>query len=391
MTQLSQEPILRRRSHAGILRWVDRLTQAVVTGGALSMAGLLLLLIVVVMMGAMPAIQKFGWSFFWNSKWSATKQNFGAWPLIVGTLKTSAIALFISLPISIGSALFLTKIAPKVRFQPWMIVALSNVFAVCTFFFIDEIISLLLFRLLQGGLWMALLLIVFAVPSYIAAYFLGRILLKHFVLVTSFLIELLAAIPSIAYGLWGIFVLVPFMQSTVQPAFGNTLGKLPWIGQFFDDSGMGGTGIFTAGLVLSIMITPIMTSIIRDVLLVAPPELEQGALGLGATWWQATKLVLGYSRTGIFGAVILGFGRAVGETMAVTMVIGNSNSSEASFFSQGYSIASKIANQFNNADTDGEIAALIYAAFVLLIMTTFINGLARLMVMRLALRAQRRK
>jgi phosphate transport system permease protein len=128
----------------------------------------------------------------------------------------------------------------------------------------------------------------------------------------------------------------------------------------------------------------------RDVLKVAPPELEQGALGLGATWWQATRLVLGFSAMGLFGAVILGFARAIGETMAVTMVVGNSIDMEKTVLSPGYTIASILANQFNNADTAAEKQALIYAAFVLLVITTLINAVARLMVMRVAARGKRR-
>jgi phosphate transport system permease protein len=172
----------------------------------------------------------------------------------------------------------------------------------------------------------------------------------------------------------------------------STIGTWPYIGPFFDNTENYGVGfnIFSAGVVLAIMVTPIMTAIIRDVLLVAPPELEQGALGLGATWWQATRLVLGYSKMGIFGAIILGFARAVGETMAVTMVVGNGHQIATSLFSGGFSIASKLANQFRNSDTEGEVQALIYAAFVLLIITLLINSIARLMVMRLATRAKRR-
>jgi phosphate transport system permease protein len=271
---------------------------------------------------------------------------FGAAPVIYGTLITSLIALVISFPVSMGSAIFLTKLAPKLRIPIPRINAKGE----------------------RSFVWIS--------P--------GRV-----VTVTSFLIELLAAIPSIAYGLWGVFVLVPFMQSTIQPAIGNSIGNLPVIGQFFQDSGIG-YNLFTAGLILSIMVTPIMTAIIRDVLSVAPPELEQGALGLGATWWQATRLVLGFSRMGILGAVILGFARAIGETMAVTMVIGNTLEIDRSILSPGQTIASLLANQFREADSDVQLHALIYTAFLLLVITTLINGIARVLVMRAAMRARRR-
>lgn len=340
-------PAGRKRSNAGMLKAIDRVTHASAMAGALAMTGLLLLLFCVVGNGAWPAMQKLGPMFLWNGRWSVSKQDFGAYPLIYGTLVSSAVALAIAFPVSLGSAIFLTKLAPKLR------IPIPN-------FRRDSDAQLA---------WVS--------P-------------RHILTVVSFLIELLAAIPSIAYGLWGIFVLVPFMQSTVQPAIGNTLGHLPVVGQLFENSVGMGQNLFTAGLILSIMVTPIMTAIMRDVLAVAPPELEQGALGLGATWWQATRLVLGFSAMGLFGAVILGFARAIGETMAVTMVVGNSIDMEKTVFSPGYTIASILANQFNNADTSAEKQALIYAAFVLLVITTVINGVARLMVMRVARRARRR-
>ncbi len=336
----------RQRSSARWLRFLDGMTQSAAVGGALVMVGLLVLLLVVVAHGAMPAIHKFGWSFLWTSRWSPTKGIFGALPVIYGTLVTSLIALIISFPISVGSAIFLTKLAPKLR------IPIPN------------------FRGHSD-----------AQLSWISP--------RHIVMVTSFLIELLAAIPSIAYGLWGVFVLVPFMQKTLMPALAGTLGHLPLVGGLFLNIGIG-YNIFTAGLILAIMVTPIMTAIIRDVLSVAPPELEQGALGLGATWWQATRLVLGFSKLGILGGVILGFARAIGETMAVTMVIGNSADIDTTLMAPGQSIASLLANQFINADTDAEKHALIYVAFVLLVITTLINGIARVMVMRVSGKARRK-
>jgi len=237
------EPLLitsRKRSNAGMLKFIDRFTHASAMGGALAMTGLLLLLFCVVAYGAWPAMQKLGLAFLWNNRWSVSKQNFGAYPLIYGTLVSSTVALVISFPISLGSAIFLTKLAPKLR------IPIPN-------FRRDSDAQLA---------WVS--------P-------------RHIVTVVSFMIELLAAIPSIAYGLWGIFVLVPFMQSTVQPAMANTLGHLPLVGQYFENSVGMGQNLFTAGLILSIMVTPIMTAIMRDVLAVTPPELEQGALGLGAT------------------------------------------------------------------------------------------------------------
>jgi phosphate transport system permease protein len=342
---LAAEPA-RRRSSARALAAVDRITQGSALGGALLMVGLLILLLAVIGHGAMPAIRQFGWEFLTTSRWSAAKEKFGALPVIYGTLVSSLIALLIAVPISLGSAIFLTKLAPKLR------IPLPN------------------FR--RGT---------DAQLTWVSP--------RHVVAVTSFLIELLAAIPSIAYGLWGVFVLVPFMQNTVQPALSHTLGHLPLLGPFFAES-FTGYSVLTASLILSIMVTPIMTAIIRDVLAVAPPELEQGALGLGATWWQATRLVLGYSKMGILGAVILGFARAIGETMAVTMVIGNTMTMEKSLLEGGYTIASLLANQFREADSDILRHALVYTAFVLLVITTLINGVARVLVMRAAARGRRK-
>ncbi len=342
------------RRHANIawLRVLDRLTYSSAIGGALVMIALLLLLLAVMAHGAWPAFQKFGFSFITGTTWSphpphaddmpAPPQEFGARTAIMGTLLTSIIALVISFPISLCSAIFLTKLAPKLR----VMIPVRGAAA-------------------TGG------------PRF------KSVSLRHGVTVTSFMIELLAAIPSIAYGLWGVAVLVPFMQGLQKTAFVKSLAHLPTVGQFFQNYGYG-TNIFTAGLILSIMVTPIMTAITRDVLQVAPPELEQGALGLGATWWQATRMVLGFSKMGILGAVILGFARAIGETMAVTMVIGNSIDADPSLFSSGQSIASLLAVQFRNADTAGEVQALIYAAFMLLVITTVINGMARAMIVRVA-------
>ncbi len=299
---------------------------------------LLAVLSVAVFYGALPSMRSFGFSFLTTSQWNPVKESFGARPVIEGTLVTALLAILISVPISIGSALFLTKLAPKIR------IPFPNL----------KRNSATKFTLYSP---------------------------RHLVMVASFLIELLAAIPSIAYGFWGVSVLVPVMQTYVQPWMAGTLGKVPGIGSLFQNMGPG-SNLFTAAVVLSIMVTPIMTAIIRDVLLVAPVELEQGALGLGATWWQATRLVLNYSKLGIIGAIILGFARAIGETMAVTMVVGNSMTTPTSLFSPGQTIASLLANQFAEADSDAFVHALIYSAFVLLVITTLINGIARVMVMR---------
>ncbi len=166
---------------------------------------------------------------------------------------------------------------------------------------------------------------------------------------------------------------------------GLYLSHIPYVGSIFEDSGTG-TNLLSAGIILAIMVTPIITAITRDVLRTVPPELEQGAYGLGATWWQATKVVLSYAKMGIFGAVILGFARAIGETMAVTMVIGNATTRDRSLLAPGQTIASLLANQFQEADKPSYVSALVYAALLLLLITTLINGFARLMIVRVARR-----
>ncbi len=327
---------LRRRTSSTWLRFLDRLTYTTALCGALTMVGLLILILGVICKGAWPAINAFGWSFLTTTAWGSRDGRFGILPAIYGTLVTSSLALFLALPVSLGSAVFLTKLAPKVQIP---------------------------LPTLSGIIWVR--------P-------------RMLVVVTSFLIELLAAIPSIVYGLWGIAVLAPAMKDYIQPILVRTLGNLPLIGQKFQIGQDTGNNVLTAAIILAIMIIPIMTAIIRDVISVAPPELEQGALGLGATWWQATRLVLNFSKMGIVGAVILGFARAIGETMAVAMVIGNGKGME-SLLDPGRTITSLLANQFQDAPE-----ACIYAAAILLLITTVINGVARVMIMRVAMKGRRK-
>jgi phosphate transport system permease protein len=191
----------------------------------------------------------------------------------------------------------------------------------------------------------------------------------------SFLIELLAAIPSIVYGLWGIFVMVPWLRITVEPFLGKTLGFLP----LFKGPAYG-FGMLAAGLILAIMVLPIITSISRDVLKSIPDIYREAALGIGATRWETTRIILKSARSGILGATLLGLGRAVGETMAVTMVVGNRPEIAASLFAPGYSMASVLANEFTEATGDLYLEALIELGLVLFLLTILINGLARLVI-----------
>jgi phosphate transport system permease protein len=195
----------------------------------------------------------------------------------------------------------------------------------------------------------------------------------------SFIIELLAAIPSVIIGLWGIFILAPFIRDYLAPPLSTYLGFLPLF-----QGPMYGLSMLTGGVILAIMIIPITSSISREAILTVPAHQKEGALALGATGWETTRIaVLPYARSGIFGAVILGFGRAIGETMAVTMVIGNSPLISASLFSPSYTMASVIANEFVEATSKLYISSLVEIGFLLLLVSVMINIAARILIWKL--------
>lgn len=198
----------------------------------------------------------------------------------------------------------------------------------------------------------------------------------------SFLVDLLAAVPSVVYGLWGIFVLIPLLRSAVIPFFRDTLhlGATPlFSGPTY------GPSMFAAGIILAIMILPYISAVSREVLLAVPRSQREAALALGATKWETIwGAVLPYARSGIIGGVILGLGRALGETMAVTMLIGNRHEISASLLAPGYTMASLIANQFSEATNDLHLSALMAVGFVLFVVTLIVNALARWLVWRVA-------
>jgi phosphate transport system permease protein len=196
----------------------------------------------------------------------------------------------------------------------------------------------------------------------------------------SFLIELLAAIPSVIYGLWGIFGLAPFLRLTIQPFLAKYLGFLPiFQGEFY------GVGMLTAGIILSIMIIPTISSVSREVFLAVPFTQREAAIALGATPWETIRLaVLGYGRSGVWGAMILGLGRALGETMAVTMVIGNRPEISASLFAPSYTMASVIANEFTEATSNLYLSALVEIGLALFLVTLLVNILARVLIWRVS-------
>lgn len=284
---------------------------------AIGVAVLLLTIAVRVGTDATPAIQKFGLGFLSTSRWSVNEGIFGALTQIYGTLVTSFLALLLAVPIGIGVALFLSEDFLPPRIQQPIV----------------------------------------------------------------FMVELLAAIPSVVYGLWGIFVLIPILRP-----FGLWLNStFGWIPIF--STAPAGPGIYAAGIILAIMILPIIAAISRDALAAVPSELRQAAYGLGATRWEAIfKVLLPAAFSGIVGGVMLALGRAMGETMAVTMVIGNVDTiRSASILSQGSTVASLLANQF--AEAGGlQVGALMYAALVLFALTLVVNVLAEWIVRRFSMK-----
>jgi phosphate transport system permease protein len=196
----------------------------------------------------------------------------------------------------------------------------------------------------------------------------------------SFLIEFLAAIPSIAYGIWGLFVVAPFLQNYMEPPLDRFFNFFPFLRFLHSDGGLTGRDMFSAGLILGIMVIPIITAISRDVLRAVPRIQIEGTQALGATWWQSSWAMLRYGRSGLFGAVMLGLARAAGETMAVAMVIGNAIQINSSIFKPAQTMASLLANEFAEASTDMHRSALIEVALVLLVMSLIFNVVARYLV-----------
>jgi len=261
-----------------------------------------------------PLFREVGiFDFVFSNEWVPNKNQFGALPLVVGTLITSAIALGIGVPIAVAAALYVTELCPR-RFQQPLII----------------------------------------------------------------LVELLAAVPSVVYGLWGVFVLIPKLKPAEQ-WFSDTFAFLPFVG-----GPVAGPNYFIAGLILAIMILPIVSAISREVISTVPVEHKEAALALGATRWEMLRIaVLPYSRAGISGAAMLGLGRAIGETIAATLVIGNAAEIGDSIFSQGYTLAAVVANEFGEAASDPlHRAALIAAGLVLFVLTLVVNALARSFVLR---------
>lgn len=235
--------------------------------------------------------------------------------------------------------------------------------------------------LIYGTLLSSFVALLIAVPlSLGVAIFLTEFAPMRLRQPIAFVIGLLAAIPSVVYGLWGIFVMIPLLRTSVYPVLERVLGFLP-----FFKGPVYGPSMLSAGIILAIMVMPYIISVSREVLLAVPGAQREAALALGATRWEAVRTaVLPYARSGIIGAIILGLGRALGETMAVTMLIGNRHDISASLFAPGYTMAAAIANEFAEAVGDMHLAALAYVALVLFVVTVLVNAGARLLIWRVA-------
>ncbi len=289
--------------------------------GAFRLTSLAFALSVLVITGAIaielfvrsaPARHAFGWSFLSTSTWDPVFSHFGALPFIYGTLATTFIALAIAVPLGLGAAVCLAELMP------------------------------------HRGVADAL----------------------------TFLIELLVAVPSVVYGLVGVFVLVPIMREFGTP-IANTLSFIPFLaGPVY------GVGLLTAGIVLAVMIVPFIIALGREVLLAVPQSQREGALALGATRWETVRhVVVPYARSGIMGAIFLALARALGETMAVTMVIGNRPEIATSLFAPAHTMAAVLANEFAEATSDIHLAALVEVGLVLFGITLVVNAVARLMIL----------
>jgi phosphate transport system permease protein len=281
-------------------------------------AGVILSLV----LGAMPTIKQFGFSFFTSDAWNPVTEQFGALASIYGTLITSALAMLIAVPVGIGIAIFLTEICPRPLRRP-----------------------------------------------------------------IGIAIELLAGIPSIIYGIWGLFVFAPAFQQTLQPWIIAAFGHLPFLQNLFAGPPYG-IGIFTASLILSIMILPFISAVTRDVFETVPPMLKEAAYGLGCTTWEVMwRVVLPFARAGVVGGAMLALGRALGETMAVTFVIGNAHHIQGSLFAPGTTISATIANEFTEAVGPLYVSSLIEMGLILFFITFVVLACAQIMLRTLERRA----
>jgi len=300
----------------------DLVFRSVAKGSAILVLLILSGVAVSLVIGAWPALSKFGPAFLGTESWNPVTENFGALAPIYGTVVTSAIAILIAVPIGIGIAIFLTELCPRPLRRP---IAIA--------------------------------------------------------------VELLAGIPSIIYGIWGLFVFAPFLQRSMQPFIISAFHNVPVLNALFAGPPYG-IGMLTSALILAIMVLPFITSITKDVFDTVPAVLKESAYGVGCTTWEVMRrIVIPYTRVGIMGGVMLGLGRALGETMAVTFVIGNAHRVAASLFAPGTTISATIANEFTEADGEIYTSSLIALGLILFVMTFIILAAARYMLLRIERRA----
>jgi phosphate transport system permease protein len=299
--------------------WADRLFGWAAKGAALITLALLAGILLSLLIGARPAIEKYGFGFLTNSVWDPVAGEFGGLVMIYGTVATSLIALLIAVPVSFGIALFLTELSPA-----WLKRPLGTA------------------------------------------------------------IELLAAVPSIVYGMWGLLVFSPVLATYVQQPLQAVFSGVPYLGALVSGPPVG-IGVLSAGIILAIMIIPFIAAVMRDVFDVTPPMLKESAYALGSTTWEVvSRVVLPYTKAGVIGGIMLGLGRALGETMAVTFVIGNFNQLDSlSLFQAANSITSALANEFAEAATGLHQAALMYLGLVLFFITFVVLALSKLLLARL--------
>lgn len=299
--------------------WADRLFGWAARAAAVGTLGLLLAILASLVVGAWPAIERYGLGFLASTVWDPVANEYGGLVMIYGTVATSLIALVIAVPVSFGIALFLTELSPA-----WLKRPLGTA------------------------------------------------------------IELLAAVPSIVYGMWGLLVFGPILATWVQQPLQTLLAGVPYLGALVSGPPVG-IGILSAGIILAIMIIPFIAAVMRDVFEVTPPMLKESAYALGSTTWEVVfRVVLPYTKAGVIGGVMLGLGRALGETMAVTFVIGNFNQLDSlSLFQPANSITSALANEFAEAAGGLHQAALIYLGLVLFFITFVVLALSKLLLMRL--------
>jgi phosphate transport system permease protein len=239
---------------------------------------------------------------------------------------------------------------------------------------------------IYGTVVSAFIAMIIAVPiSFGIAFYITEIAPTWMRGPVAMAIELLAGIPSIIYGMWGLFVFVPFMSDYIEPWLDAHIGPLPLIGFLFAGPPLG-IGMLTAGIILGIMVIPFISSVMRDVFNVVPPTLKESAYALGSTKWEVTRsVVLPFTRTAVVGGIFLGLGRALGETMAVTFVLGNAHNISSSLLDPGNSIAATIDNEFTEADSDVYLSSLIALGFLLFVVTFIVLACARFMLYRMAL------